>query len=72
MDENAQLSRRAAAGSDEGAIVRSAIESASWRRGYGMPRNRIILSAKCSNVQDLVDVYRELGRRGGDMHFTLV
>ena len=46
------------------AIVRSAIESAQLAEGYGMPRNRIILSAKCSNVQDLIDVYRELGRRG--------
>lgn len=46
------------------AIVRSAIESAQLAESYGQPRHRIILSAKCSNVQDLVDVYRELARRG--------
>jgi (E)-4-hydroxy-3-methylbut-2-enyl-diphosphate synthase len=46
------------------AIVRSAIESAELAESYGLPRDHIILSAKCSNVQDLVDVYRELGRRG--------
>lgn len=46
------------------AIVRSAIESAELAESYGMARERIILSAKCSNVQDLVDVYRELARRG--------
>src|SRR5262249_45265269 len=31
---------------------------------YGLPREYIILSAKCSDVQDLIDVYRELARRG--------
>ena len=46
------------------AIVRSAIESAELAESYGMAREQIILSAKCSNVQDLVDVYRELARRG--------
>ncbi|NOT61913.1 MAG: flavodoxin-dependent (E)-4-hydroxy-3-methylbut-2-enyl-diphosphate synthase, partial [Acidobacteria bacterium] len=44
--------------------VRSAIESAELAESYGMPRERIILSAKCSDVQDLIDVYRELARRG--------
>jgi (E)-4-hydroxy-3-methylbut-2-enyl-diphosphate synthase len=46
------------------AIVRSAIESAELAESYGLARERIVLSAKCSNVQDLVDVYRELARRG--------
>jgi (E)-4-hydroxy-3-methylbut-2-enyl-diphosphate synthase len=46
------------------AIVRSAIESAQLAEQYGLSRDHIILSAKCSNVQDLVDVYRELARRG--------
>lgn len=65
MDENAQLAApRDGQEVMKEAIVRSAIESAQLAESYGMPRNRIILSAKCSNVQDLVDVYRELGRRG--------
>jgi (E)-4-hydroxy-3-methylbut-2-enyl-diphosphate synthase len=45
------------------AMVRSAIDSAELAISYGMPENRIILSAKVSGVQDLIDVYRELGRR---------
>jgi (E)-4-hydroxy-3-methylbut-2-enyl-diphosphate synthase len=45
------------------AMVRSAIESAEMAKGYGMPEDRIILSAKVSGVQDLIDVYRELSRR---------
>ena len=46
------------------AIVVSAIESARTAESYGLGRDRIILSAKVSNVQDLVDVYRMLAREG--------
>jgi (E)-4-hydroxy-3-methylbut-2-enyl-diphosphate synthase len=45
------------------AMVRSAIDSAQMAESYGMPKDRIILSAKVSGVQDLIDVYRELARR---------
>src|SRR5262249_2220065 len=45
-------------------IIRSAIESARMAEDYGLARDQIILSAKCSNVQDLIDVYRELAKRG--------
>src|SRR6185436_9620603 len=45
------------------AMVRSATESAEMAREYGMTDDRIILSAKVSGVQDLIDVYRELARR---------
>ena len=45
------------------AMVRSAIDSAEMAEAYGMPHDRIILSAKVSGVQDLIDVYRELARR---------
>jgi (E)-4-hydroxy-3-methylbut-2-enyl-diphosphate synthase len=41
-------------------MVTSALESAAQAEALGMPRNRIILSAKMSGVQDLVAVYREL------------
>ncbi len=65
MDENAKLAEPLDAQEVmKEAIVRSAIESAQLAESYGLPRDHIILSAKCSNVQDLVDVYRELGRRG--------
>jgi len=65
MDENAKLSEPLDARDVmKEAIVRSAIESARLAEEYGLPSDQIILSAKCSNVQDLVDVYRELARRG--------
>jgi (E)-4-hydroxy-3-methylbut-2-enyl-diphosphate synthase len=47
------------------AMVLSAIQSAEMARSYGMPADRIILSAKVSGVQDLIDVYRELSARSG-------
>ncbi len=42
------------------AMSRSALESARMAEEYGMARSSIILSAKLSGVQDLVDVYRTL------------
>jgi (E)-4-hydroxy-3-methylbut-2-enyl-diphosphate synthase len=65
MDENAKLPEPLDAKAVmKEAIVRSAIDSAQLAESYGLPREYIILSAKCSDVQDLIDVYRELGRRG--------
>jgi (E)-4-hydroxy-3-methylbut-2-enyl-diphosphate synthase len=43
------------------AMVISAVESAEMAQSYGMGADRIILSAKVSGVQDLIDVYRRLG-----------
>ena len=45
------------------AIVRSAIQSAELAEETGAPHERILLSAKTSNVRDLIDVYRELATR---------
>ncbi len=45
------------------AIVRSAILSAELAEEIGLPREKIILSAKVSQVQDLISVYRELAKR---------
>src|SRR5271165_3155859 len=42
------------------AIVASAILSAEAAERYGLPKDRIILSAKVSGVQDLVDAYRAM------------
>ncbi len=42
------------------AMVSSALESALRAEEYGLPRSRIILSAKVSGVQDLIEVYRRL------------
>jgi len=45
------------------AIVRSALQSAELAEETGVPHDRILLSAKTSNVRDLIDVYRELSSR---------
>lgn len=42
------------------AIVASAIESAQAAESYGMRHDQIILSAKVSEVPDLIEVYRRL------------
>lgn len=61
MDENARLAEPLdAAEVTKRAIVASALESARLAESYGLPHDRIILSAKVSGVQDLVDVYRML------------
>ncbi|MCL2875284.1 MAG: flavodoxin-dependent (E)-4-hydroxy-3-methylbut-2-enyl-diphosphate synthase [Betaproteobacteria bacterium] len=44
------------------ALVASALESATQAERLGLDGDRIILSAKVSNVQDLIAVYRELAR----------
>ena len=64
MDENSKsfnpMSSRAVM---HEAIVQSALMSAARAEELGMGRNRIILSAKCSEVQDLIAVYRMLAVR---------
>jgi (E)-4-hydroxy-3-methylbut-2-enyl-diphosphate synthase len=45
------------------AIVESALRSAELAEQTGLAHDRIILSAKVSGVQDLVDVYRKLAPR---------
>jgi (E)-4-hydroxy-3-methylbut-2-enyl-diphosphate synthase len=45
------------------AMVESALGSARIAEEYGLPRDHIILSAKVSSVQDLIDVHRALASR---------
>ena len=45
------------------ALVKSAIESAELAQSVGLPANAVCLSAKVSNVQDLVAVYRSMAAR---------
>jgi (E)-4-hydroxy-3-methylbut-2-enyl-diphosphate synthase len=45
------------------AMVESALRSAALAEAAGMPHDHILLSAKVSGVQDLVDVYRMLAAR---------
>jgi (E)-4-hydroxy-3-methylbut-2-enyl-diphosphate synthase len=42
------------------AMIRSALDSARMAENYGLARDHIILSAKLSGVQDLIDAYRIL------------
>jgi (E)-4-hydroxy-3-methylbut-2-enyl-diphosphate synthase len=64
MDENARLAEpKDAREVMLEAIVVSAVESAQAAERYGLPYDRIILSAKVSGVQDLVDVYRSMAAR---------
>jgi (E)-4-hydroxy-3-methylbut-2-enyl-diphosphate synthase len=44
------------------AMVASAVESAKSAEAYGLAHDKIILSAKVSGVQDLIDVYRALAK----------
>ena len=64
MEENAKASApESARAVTIEAIVRSALQSAELAEETGVPHDRILLSAKTSNVRDLVDVYRELASR---------
>ena len=64
MDENNARAEPASAQTImREAIVRSALDSAQQATEVGLPRERIILSAKVSGVQDLIAVYRNLAAR---------
>ncbi len=64
MDENGKLPQPADVRSvTREAMVQSALLSAERAEEMGMPRSRIILSAKVSAVQDLIAVYIDLARR---------
>jgi (E)-4-hydroxy-3-methylbut-2-enyl-diphosphate synthase len=64
MDENqAKGSPLTAIEVTREAIVQSAILSADMAEEIGLPREKIILSAKVSGVQDLIAVYSELAKR---------
>jgi (E)-4-hydroxy-3-methylbut-2-enyl-diphosphate synthase len=64
MDANSRSARpRDARDVTMAAMVESALQSAALAESVGLPHDRIILSAKVSGVQDLVDVYRMLAAR---------
>ncbi len=64
MEENARAAEPVSARAVTiEAIVRSALQSAELAEATGMAHDAIILSAKTSNVRDLIDVYRELAAR---------
>src|SRR5678809_632946 len=64
MDENTALpDPRDARAVMREAMVQSALLSAARAEELGMPKNRMILSAKVSAVQDLIAVYEVLAER---------
>jgi (E)-4-hydroxy-3-methylbut-2-enyl-diphosphate synthase len=64
MDENSVLPQpRDAQEVTRSAVVLSALGSAQRAEELGLARERIILSAKVSGVQDLIAIYRDLAAR---------
>ena len=64
MDENsASAAPKSAQQIMRAAVALSALENAQRAVDIGMPRDRIILSAKVSGVQDLIAIYSDLGAR---------
>lgn len=64
MDDNAR--RSTPLGAEEiscEALIVSALESAQMAEHIGLPRNKILLSCKVSEVQPLIKVYRELAKQ---------
>jgi (E)-4-hydroxy-3-methylbut-2-enyl-diphosphate synthase len=61
MDENSRLAQPKEAGEvTRAALIASALESAARAEQLGMAHNRIVLSCKSSDAQDLIAVYRAL------------
>ena len=61
MDENAKLARpKDVKEVTRAALIASALQSAMRAESLGLARNRIVLSCKVSEVQDLIAVYRQL------------
>lgn len=64
MDDNAKLMQPLSSDAlMREALIQSALESAGQAVAIGLPKNKIIISCKVSNVQDLVKVYSELSSR---------
>ena len=64
MDDNAKLMQPLSSDAlMREALIQSALESAEQAAAIGLPKNKIIISCKVSNVQDLVKVYSELSSR---------
>ncbi|WP_374357243.1 flavodoxin-dependent (E)-4-hydroxy-3-methylbut-2-enyl-diphosphate synthase [Chitinimonas sp.] len=64
MDENAKLAEPLSPDAlMREALIQSALESAAQAEALGLPSDRICISCKVSNVQDLIAVYRDLGAR---------
>ncbi len=64
LDENRQLAQpEPLAAVSRKAIVLSALESAAKAQEIGLGKDKIILSCKISNVQELISIYEDLASR---------
>ncbi|HEX7218285.1 MAG TPA: flavodoxin-dependent (E)-4-hydroxy-3-methylbut-2-enyl-diphosphate synthase [Burkholderiales bacterium] len=64
MDANSRLKEpRDSSDVMREAVIRSALDSAQAAQELGLPAERIVISCKMSQVQDLISVYRELAGR---------
>jgi len=64
MDENARkASPQDSSEVMKEAVIRSALDSARQAQDWGLPADRIVISCKMSQVQDLIAVYRSLAAR---------
>ena len=64
MDNNASLNQPLSAKSVmKEALIRSVIDSANQAKKLGLSENKIIVSCKVSDVQDLIEVYTNLSKR---------
>ena len=64
MDENARLvAPKEVSEVTREALIVSALDSARRAEELGLPHDRIVLSCKVSDVQDLIAVYQEMAQR---------
>ena len=64
MDKNAALKNPLPAASVmKETLIRSVLDSAISAESIGLPKNKIIVSCKVSDVQDLIEVYTNLSKR---------
>ena len=64
MDENAALKNPLPATNVmKETLIKSVIDSAMTAESIGLPNNKIIVSCKVSDVQDLIEIYTNLSRR---------
>jgi (E)-4-hydroxy-3-methylbut-2-enyl-diphosphate synthase len=64
MDNNALLKTPLSAKSVmKEALIRSVLDSANQAENLGLSKNKIIVSCKVSDVQDLIEVYTNLSKR---------
>ncbi len=63
MDQNANLTNPKSANDViKDALVRSVMESAEYAENLGLAKNKIIVSCKVSDVQDLITIYEMLAK----------